>query len=62
MFVGCYEVHDSADAGFGEKGFFIEVDDPGVVFQDVVVLLQAVLQSPRLDNQQLWQVATNNKN
>ena len=54
MFVGRYKVHDSTDAGFSEQGLFIEVDDPGVILQDVVVLLQAVLQSPRLHNYRLW--------
>ena len=48
MFVGRYEVHDPADTGLGEQGLLVEVDDPGVVLQDVVVLLQAVLQSSRL--------------
>ena len=48
MLVRRYEVHDASHAGLREKGLLVEVDDPGVVLQDVLVLLQAVLQGSRL--------------
>ena len=48
MLVRRYEVHDASHAGLREKGLLVEVDDPGVVLQDVLVLLQAVLQRSRL--------------
>ena len=48
MLVDRYEVHDPTDTGLGEQGLLVEVDDPGVVLQDVLVLLQAVLQGSRL--------------
>lgn len=48
MLVRRNEVHDPTDAGLGEQGLLVKVDDPGVVLQDVVVLLQAVLQGSRL--------------
>ena len=48
MLVRRYEVHDASHTGLREKGLLVKVDDPGVVLQDVLVLLQAVLQGSRL--------------
>ena len=56
MLVRRYEVHDAPYAGLREKGLLVEVDDPGVVLQDVLVLLQAVLQGSRLHKRH-WRVS-----
>ena len=56
MLVRRYEVHDASHAGLREKGLLVEVDDPGVVLQDVLVLLQAVLQGSRLHKRH-WRVS-----
>ena len=56
MLVRRYEVHDASHAGLREKGLLVEVDDPGVVLQDVLVLLQAVLQGSRLHKRR-WRLS-----
>ena len=56
MLVRCYEVHDASHTGLREKGLLVKMDNPGVVLQDVLVLLQAVLQGSRLQKRH-WRVS-----